>query len=1189
MRRIWNDGWEFSLSAIDGPLTDNWKPVTLPHDWLIYDTSDLYRDGYGRYRKRFEINLDRIRSSGSHVFVVFDGVYMDSAYFLNGEQIGEWKYGYSQYVLELTDHLKDGMNELIVGVSFKSPNSRWYSGAGIYRDVTYVETPAVYIPENGVYAHSVRSGDGYDLHIHTEICGSDTGVTHTLIDAVGNSVDITPVSRRTLSSDEYVCYISEESPMGRRELHVSDPLNVCADVYSIDVYHISAPHEWSTDTPYLYMLKSETPSGQIVTVRIGFKTAVCDINEGFFLNGRHMKLNGVCEHHDLGLMGAEFNRSAMRRKIEILKSMGVNAIRGTHNMMATGMLELCDEMGVLFISEAFDMWNHPKTDYDYARFFDEWHDRDVASWIRRDRNHACVLMWSIGNEIADIHNYEAEGQAMTRHLMELVASHDYMANAYITQGSNFMPWENAQKCADILKVAGYNYAETCYEEHHAAHPDWIIYGSETSSITQSRGVYHLPLSANSLGEEDEQCSALGNSTTSWSAKSYELCAALDRDMAFSQGQFLWSGFDYIGEPTPYKTRSCYFGQIDTAGFPKDSYWFWKSCWTDSGTDPFVHIFPYWDFNPGQTVDVRVVSNLPEVELFINGVSLGRQLLDHEPGSGYHLIADYRLPYEKGELSAVGYKAIGSDEVGARTVRHSFGNTDHLVCERYEFTSTDEPQTVIFYEISAVDPDGYPVENACDRVSAKVLSGGVLIGMDNGDSADPDGYRVSSRRLFNGKLLVAVAPSDAENGGREDKTGYVTEPKDGNSDRYSTEYGPDGSMTVRDDNDGRSIIMQIAREVDKPDVRRISLICSEDRHLTADQRSVHIKSIVQPPEVSGRELSYRIVDDMGVSSHLAEVEVIGAASGESAGTHDELLVTARGDGHFRLRATAGGDRQRVRVISDLEFEVTGCGEAYRNPYEFVSGSTYSSSIGEVGSGNEKGFATARSNRTVVTFDGLDFGSYGADSITIPIFALESDDVHLKVWEGIPGTGTERLLLDTVYSHPRQWAVFIEDSWKLLHRVSGITQISFEFDSKVHVRGFVFGRADKAHSTLSATDADAIYGDEFMRADHAIEHIGNNVSIEFKNMDFGEEGINRITICGRTPTPSNPVHVRFFRGQEQIKEVCEFKGDSTADDSCSDASDGYSKQTFELPRVTGEWDVSFIFLPGSNFDFESFRFE
>ncbi len=1128
MKKNWNEGWEFNLNDSPEELkNDVWEQVTLPHDWLIYDTSDLYRDGYGRYRKVFDVDADRIRSSGAHVFIVFDGVYMDSAYYLNGEQIGEWKYGYSQYVLELpADKLIRGRNELMVGVNFRSPNSRWYSGAGIYRDVTFVETPAVYIPENGVYIHTQETEDGYLLYVDTEICGSahpaDETVQTSLYDADGEPVGLVP---------------ADAEKAGRA---LNKPFTEPA---SSEVYFVRAPHLWSVEEPYLYTVETLL-GGQRTVNRIGFKNAVCDVNSGFFLNGRHMKLNGVCEHHDLGVLGAEFHKSAMRRKLEILRGMGVNAIRGTHNMMATGLLELCDEMGFLYISEAFDMWNHPKTEYDYARFFDEWHERDVASWVRRDRNHPCVIMWSIGNEIADIHNYEQEGREMTSHLMKLVMGHDYRANAYITQGSNYMPWENAQKCADILKVAGYNYGETCYEEHHREHPDWVIYGSETSSITQSRGVYHLPLSANSLGEEDEQCSALGNSTTSWSAKSYELCAAIDRDTVFSQGQFLWSGFDYIGEPTPYKTRSCYFGQIDTAGFPKDSYYFWKSCWLDAGADPFVHIFPYWDFNPGQTVDVRVVSNLPEVELFLNGRSLGRQTLDHEPGSGHHLIADYQVAYETGELSAKAYASVGAFAAEVRTSRHSFGNTDHIEWKRYSFTSDDAPQDIAYYEITAIDAGGYPVENACDRVESRVISGGRLIGMDNGDSADPDGYRVNSRRLFNGRLLAAVK-TDPESAAE-----------------------PDVEFAVADDH---------------PDVRRITLKCDEDRVLTGEHRTVKIMSSIEPPSAADHEVTYRIVDDMGIRSHLATLTVE-----RSSGCKDIITVTAAGDGHFRLRATAGGEGQAVRVISDLEFDVTGCGEAFRNPYEFIAGSTYTSSIGEVGSGNEKGFATARGERTVVTFEGLDFGTYGADRITIPIFALDSDDVPLKVWEGIPGSGTERLLLDTVYSKPRQWAVFIEDSWELLHRVSGITAVSFEFERKVHVRGFVFDKADKAHSGLYAGEADAIYGDEFRKCDQRIEKIGNNVSLEFKDMDFGDEGIKSLTICGRTPNPVNPVHVRFFRGEETVQEVCEFRGCLKPDDSQSDRTDGYMQQTFEMPRITGKWDVSFIFLPGSDFDFESFMF-
>ncbi|MBQ9332746.1 MAG: DUF4982 domain-containing protein [Lachnospiraceae bacterium] len=1164
MRKIWNEGWKFNLNDSPEELNnEDWESIQLPHDWLIYDTTDLYRDGYGRYRKAFDTDAERIKAEGTHVFVVFDGVYMDSAYYLNGERIGEWKYGYSQYVLELPAALlKKSGNELLVTVNYRSPNSRWYSGAGIYRDVTYVETPAVYIPENGVYIHMQKADDGYDVYVDTEICGmSGAGceITNSLTDETGNMVDITHILHKLLSPDEYEEHICEGSPMGHRQLTSGDPLGLKVQAYSIDVYHVVSPREWSVEDPYLYCLETVL-DGQTVMNRIGFKTAFCDVDKGFFLNGSHMKLNGVCEHHDLGVLGAEFNKAAMRRKLEILRGMGVNAIRGTHNMMAAGLLELCDEMGILYISEAFDMWNHPKTDYDYARFFDDWHERDVASWVRRDRNHPCVIMWSIGNEIADIHNYEKEGQAMTKHLMELVACHDYMANAYITQGSNYMPWENAQKCADILKVAGYNYGESCYAQHHEEHPDWVIYGSETSSITQSRGVYHLPLSANSLGEEDEQCSALGNSTTSWSAKSYELCAAIDRDTPFSQGQFLWSGFDYIGEPTPYKTRSCYFGQIDTAGFPKDSYYFWKSCWVSADKDPFVHIFPYWDFNEGQTVDVRVVSNLPEVELFINGRSLGRQSLDHEPGSGYHLIADYRIAYETGELTATAYASAGSADVAVRASVHSFGDTDHLVARRYVFSSTDEPQDIAFYEISAVDSEGYAVENACDRVHVRVVSGGRLIGMDNGDSSDPDGYRTDSRRLFNGKLMVAVALDKAND----------------ESERVIDE----GCGSYVGDPD-----IRIELEDGEKDVRRISLMCEDDRVLTPDHRTVKVRSRIEPPAAAGHKMTYRIVDDMGISSHLATLDVSGATaeSGANTGeipavTGDELTITALGDGHFRLRATAGGEGQAVRVISDLEFDVEGCGDAFRNPYEFIAGSTYSSSIGEVGSGNEKGFATARGGRTVVTFDGLDFGSYGADRITIPIFALDSDDVPLKVWKGVPGSGDEILLLDTVYSKPRQWAVFIEDSWPLMHRVSGVASISFEFERKVHVKGFVFDKSDKAHSRLSATEADAIYGDEFTKTGTAVEMIGNNVSLEYKDMDFGTEGADSITIWGRTPNETNPIHVRLFRGDEALKEVCEFT-----------RSEEYVSQTFKLPHIEGMWDVSFVFLPGSAFDFEAFRFE
>ncbi|MBQ8947058.1 MAG: DUF4982 domain-containing protein [Lachnospiraceae bacterium] len=1142
-RVLLNSDWYFrleereSFSNPDELPSDGWMSVTLPHDWLIRDTDNLYKDGLGIYKRR--IVREASGGSGQCCFVIFDGVYMNSTYFLNGVKIGEWKYGYSQYVLELTGHLKEGENELVVFVDHRSPNSRWYSGAGIYRNVWMKTTPAVYIPENGIYVHSEPDGDGYLLKCDVEIEGfaDHHAAGYRTGEGIGLSTDEAAAFR-----DDCHCTITlknaaakhdgmgeeRESAIGEKcvsDLSESSTGSKC----SFSMY-VSDPRLWDIEDPYLYELtvRLDTPMGtQIETVPLGFRNFEFTTDKGFFINGRHIKLNGVCEHHDLGLLGAEFNRSAMRRKFEILKDMGVNAIRGTHNMMAPGFVELCDEMGLLYISEAFDMWDHPKTDYDYAGFFDEWHERDVASWVRRDRNHPCLIMWSIGNEIGDIHNYEKEGQARTRELMELVRSHDYMGNGRVTQGSNYMPWENAQKCADILKVAGYNYAEKYYKKHHEEHPDWVIYGSETSSIAQSRGIYHFPLSVPTLGDDDEQCSALGNNPTSWGAKSFEECAGLDRDMEFSLGQFLWSGFDYIGEPTPYHTRSCYLGQIDTAGFPKDAYYFWKSVWTDPDKEPFVHIFPYWDFNEGQLIDVRVVSNLDEVELFLNGSSLGRQTLDHRPGSGLHMIADYSLAYEKGELTARGYKS-GEEMPMAECVRRSFGDTDHLKITRYVFTSgvENDPDEIAFFEISAEDKDGNPVENACDRIRV-CAEGGTLIGLDNGDSTDPDGYRTDCRRLFMGRLLAAVKPDG--------------DPGDASIDAVIV-----GGV---------------------PEPRRIELVCNESHVLDKEHTEAKITAVLHPA-CADTDITFRVTDNAGNGTHLAELKDTAPK---------ETTVIAKGDGRIRVRATAGSKDQPVRIISEIEFDIQGLGAAYFDPYSFISGGAFSSYIGEVSSGNDKGVATARGARTVVTYEGIDFGRFGSDRLTIPIFSLDMDQVPLKIWSGIPGEDDAELLLDTVYDKPREWNVYIEDTFALSRRLRGICTISFEVEQKIHIKGFKFERGSAAGVSIPVTEADSISGDSFERLEDRVEHIGNNVSIVFKNMDLGTEGIDGIRIIGRTPNETNPVHVRFYNGTDEIKEVAEFK-----------QSGEYISREFKLPHLTRTWDLSFVFLPGSNFDFESFEF-
>lgn len=471
------------------------------------------------------------------------------------------------------------------------------------------------------------------------------------------------------------------------------------------------------------------------------------------LNGVKTKLNGVCEHHDLGALGSAFHTAALRRRLEILKDMGVNAIRTAHNMPAAELMDLADEMGLLVVSEAFDMWERSKTTYDYARFFKDWALKDVRSWVMRDRNHPSLFMWSIGNEIYDTHA-DKKGQELTSMLMEAVLQYEPKGNGKVTIGSNYMPWENAQKCADIVKVAGYNYAEKYYHQHHAEHPDWIIYGSETASIVQSRGIYHFPFEQSILADDDEQCSALGNSSTSWGAKSAEACIIAERDAAFSLGQFIWTGFDYIGEPTPYHTKNSYFGQIDTATFKKDSYYIYQAAWTNYKEHPMVHIFPYWDFNPGQMIDVRVCSNAPKIELQFNGETVGTYEIDHVHGT--QLAGWWKLPYEPGELKAIAYDEAG--QIIAVDIRKSFGDASRICLKADKGTLLANGTDLIFIEITMEDERGNAVENANNRVQVQVGGAGRLIGLDNGDSTDYDPYKGTSRRLFSGKLMAIVAAS-----------------------------------------------------------------------------------------------------------------------------------------------------------------------------------------------------------------------------------------------------------------------------------------------------------------------------------------------------------------------------------------------------------------------------------------------
>ena len=1085
MKEKFVTGWKFLKTDFGTELEDvrdrlsEFKEVEIPHDFLIDDARNFYTDATGWYYKGFVTTLK------PRHFLVFDGIYMDSTVYINGQKAGEWKYGYSQFILDITDYCKVGSNDVLVRVNYQNPNSRWYSGAGIYRNVWLCSYEDTYIPENGIYVHTHKGDMGYFLDIDTEIKGEiskNTSVSYRLFDDKKREVSLNATGKSFFAR------------------------NV---------------KEWSTDEPNLYTLEVTLFDGnkelQREEVTIGFRSISFDPDKGFLLNGKVTKLNGVCIHHDLGALGAAYNNSAMKRRLIQLKGMGVNAIRLTHNMFDPQTIGLLDRMGFMAISEGFDMWERSKTEFDYARFFPEWHERDVESWVKRDRNHPSVIMWSIGNEIYDTHADE-RGAQITRMLKELVEKFDYMGNAHPTFGSNYMPWENAQKCADILKVVGYNYAEKFYEKHHREHPDWVIYGSETYSIVQSRGIYHFPLSEGILADDDLQCSSLGNSQTSWGAESIESCICMDRDMPFSMGQFIWTGYDYIGEPTPYHTKNSYFGLIDTAGFYKDAYYAWKSAWVSAKKDPFVHVFPYWDFNEGEEVDVRVVSNAPFVELFVNGKSLGKQELTHERGSGDHIFADYKCIYEKGEIKAIAYDALGKEI--AEQVRISFEDTDSF---EVIYENVDN---LVFAKISALDKKGNPVENACDRVKVTV-TGGRLIGLDNGDSTDYDSYKADERALFSGKLLAIVE-------------------KDGSAG---------------------DTVVDVLKVSDIVPVRKVELVTDSETKLSMQNSRAKVTAKVLPENATNKEVFYRILDNKGNESNIAKLLVKG----------NEAEVEALFDGEFILRCETKDKDGVVKTISTRKFTVSGMGRSFLDPFSLIPGNVFSYSKGRTAAGNEHGVATDRGNETLIAYDGIDFGIEGSDTITIPIFALSGDAYKIQIWDGIAGDEGALLLDEVIYQKKSIWNTYQEETWKLSKRLSGVHTISFVTYDKMHIKGFYFERQLRALCENSALDADSIYGDSFTRSLDAVEGIGNNVTLSFDNMNFGDEGVKEIIITGRAMAASNTIHLRMKNESGETKEILEFPKSSE-----------YTKVCFPIEHKKGRYDISFVFLPGSNFDFKSFRF-
>lgn len=1202
-----NKSWYFKKLDVNANVEqalaipeDQWQKVTLPHDWLIYDSKNLYEDSTGWYRKWFGVYLNE----NKRYKINFDGIYMDSTVYVNGKLVGHNHYGYSAFEVDITEAIQEGENEILVRVCNQSPNTRWYSGAGIFRDVTYKEVPATHIATNGVYVSAKKVNDRWLVITDTEVEGPDKDrVTfdHNVQLIQTNPENAGTIAKACPEAKDYVikdsshgdnCSLCQHPCASRGNVRVSD---VAYDGNSC-TFIIDNPFVWDVESPNLYELYTsiQLDGKEIdsVVTRFGLRELEFTCDRGMILNGRRVKIQGVCEHHDLGSLGAAFNKEAMRRKIFTLKKMGVNAIRTSHNMPAKGLMELADEMGILVDSEAFDMWRHPKTTYDYARFFDEDVEKDIESWVKRDRNHPSVIMWSIGNEIYDCHG-DADAPETTAMLKGLVEKHDYLHNAVATFGSNYMPWEGAQKCADVLKLAGYNYGEKCYDAHHEKYPDWMIYGSETCSTVQSRGVYHFPMSVSIMADDDEQCSTLGNCTTSWGAPNTEYVIKAERDRDYSAGQFLWSGFDYIGEPTPYHTKNSYFGQIDTAGFPKDTFYIFKGEWTDVKKAPFVHVFPYWDFNEGQLIDVRIASNANTVELICNGESLGKKSIDHEKGE--ELVPTWQVPYHKGYIEAVAYDEDGKEI--ARERRSSFGDVAELRYTKNAYLdgsrnaewnkqlakmmnpgiSEDEiknPEKLAFYEIYAVDKDGNEVENACSRVNVSVKNG-TLIGLDNGDSTDYEQYKCSSRRMFNGRLL-AIAEA-AEGMCADDIEIELSCPEIAKDSVSNCASGSCDSSS--DDFAGNGIDI----EKDIP-IRKIEIVSLDGQCFTPDKKEIKVKTIIHPANASFKDISFIAVNDYAVKSNLAEIVPENKTENvdiDGAKEDNKILgatLLAKGDGAFRLRCIAKNGTNVAKCISVLEFTAEEIGTAYHNPYDFVAGSLYSDSKGDVGNGNEKGFATPRGMDCYVGFEGIDFGDFGSDEITLPVFALDAKEYKIGIWEGRPGDEGSTHLCDALYCKPSIWNVYQPETYKLNKRLKGVTSLYFTANDKVHIKGFSFTLQDKATSQVGAMECSRVYGDTFTKAADAITGIGNNVTIEFDDMNFGENSPSKLTICGSSMLPNNSIHLMVTDEKGDRRSLIEFAG----------TQGEYAEQTFDVEGIKGKCKIGFVFLPGCCFDFKWFKF-
>jgi len=741
----YNRGWKFmnyddaaeEIKGAEKPDFDDseWRCLDLPHDWGIegpftdeVDAAEgrLPFPGVGWYRKRFKAPAE-----GRLVFVEFDGVMRDAHVWLNGKKVGGWPYGYSSFCFELTPHLKYGDQDNVIAVRCENEaeSSRWYPGSGIYRNVWLTVVNPVHVAHWGTYVTTPEVSDSRaTVRIRVEVLNQSAEPREVTAETIIVDAD----GRKVASSELSAKVDANDSGRFNHMMAVNNPVR------------------WHIDNPYMYeaitFVKTSGKGVDEYRTPFGIRTFRFDAGRGFFLNGRNMKIKGVNLHHGLGPLGTAVNRRAIERQLEIMQGIGCNAIRTAHNPPAPELLDLCDEMGLLVMDEAFDEWFRGKMPNAYHKLFDAWAEKDLRAMVRRDRNHPCIIAWSIGNEIPGLGS--ARGAETARRLAEICREEDPGRPVTIGNSERFGRVADAVKALDVV---GSNYRSNTgdYDSIHAAHPEMKLVATESCALVSSRGVYFFPVSKVMKQNRNGQVSSYDLTNLEFGGLPDDEFRAQE-DAPYVAGEFVWSGFDYLGEPEPCEdvARSTYFGIVDLCGFPKDRYYLYQSQWTD---EPMVHLLPHWNWagREGEITPVYVYTNCASAELFVNGRSLGKKFKQ----KGVYRLKWEDVIYKPGSIEAVAYDNAG--KTLCRKEIKTAGDPTGIVLTGDRAAIDADGRDLSFVTVKIVDEDGNFCPTADNMVNFKIDGPATIAAVGNGNPISYESFRADHRKAFNGLCLLVV--------------------------------------------------------------------------------------------------------------------------------------------------------------------------------------------------------------------------------------------------------------------------------------------------------------------------------------------------------------------------------------------------------------------------------------------------